>query len=65
LCIRKAPQSDRILTKAGELVGSTSAFSSPRCRPPHAAAIFIFHLCVLLYTMFFFLTGVNEIARCF
>jgi predicted PurR-regulated permease PerM len=47
-----------ILTKAGELVGSTSTFVlTVLSAATRATGVFIFHLCVLLYTMFFFLTG--------
>jgi predicted PurR-regulated permease PerM len=53
-----APYRAQILTKAGELVGSTSAFLfSALSATTRATAVFIFHFFVLLYTMFFFLTG--------
>jgi predicted PurR-regulated permease PerM len=55
---RIAPYRTQILTKAGELVGSTSAFLfSALSATTRATAVFIFHFAVLLYTMFFFLTG--------
>jgi predicted PurR-regulated permease PerM len=55
---RIAPYRAQILTKAGELVGSTSAFLfSALSATTRATAVFIFHFFVLLYTMFFFLTG--------
>ena len=48
----------QILTKAGELVGSTSTFLfAALSATTRATAVFIFHFFVLLYTMFFFLTG--------
>jgi predicted PurR-regulated permease PerM len=52
------PYRAQILTKAGELVGSTSAFLfAALSATTRATAVFIFHFFVLLYTMFFFLTG--------
>jgi predicted PurR-regulated permease PerM len=52
------PYRAQILTKAGELVGGTSAFLfAALSATTRATAVFIFHLFVLLYTMFFFLTG--------
>ncbi len=55
---RIEPYRAQILTKAGELVGSTSAFLfSALSATTRATAVFIFHFLVLLYTMFFFLTG--------
>jgi predicted PurR-regulated permease PerM len=55
---RVAPYRAQILTKAGELVGSTSAFLfSALSATTRATVVFIFHFFVLLYTMFFFLTG--------
>src|SRR5918999_2543923 len=55
---RIEPYREQILTKAGELVGSTSAFLfSALSATTRATALFIFHFFVLLYTMFFFLTG--------
>ena len=55
---RIEPYRAQILTKAGELVGSTSAFLfAALSATTRATAVFIFHVFVLLYTMFFFLTG--------
>jgi predicted PurR-regulated permease PerM len=61
---RLEPYRAQILTKAGELVGSTSAFLfSALSAATRATAIFIFQLVVLLYTMFFFLTGGPGLLR--
>jgi predicted PurR-regulated permease PerM len=55
---RIEPYRAQILTKAGELVGSTSGFLfSALSATTRATAVFIFHFFVLLYTMFFFLIG--------
>jgi predicted PurR-regulated permease PerM len=55
---RIEPYRAQILTKAGELVGSTSAFLfAALSATTRATALFIFHFFVLLYTMYFFLTG--------
>jgi predicted PurR-regulated permease PerM len=55
---RIEPYRAQILTKAGELVGSTSAFLfAALSATTRATALFFFHFVVLLYTMFFFLTG--------
>jgi predicted PurR-regulated permease PerM len=55
---RIEPYRAQILTKAGELVGSTSAFLfAVLSATTLATAVFFFHFFVLLYTMFFFLTG--------
>jgi predicted PurR-regulated permease PerM len=55
---RIAPYRAQILTKAGELVGSTSAFLfSALSATTRATVVFIFQFAILLYTMFFFLTG--------
>ena len=55
---RIEPYRAQILTKAGELVGSTSAFLfAALSATTRATAVFIFHFVVLLYTMFFFLIG--------
>jgi predicted PurR-regulated permease PerM len=52
------PYRAQIFTKAGELVGSTSAFIfGALSATTRASAVFIFHFVILLYTMFFFLTG--------
>jgi predicted PurR-regulated permease PerM len=53
-----APYRAQILTKAGDLAGSMSAFLfSALSATTRATAVFIFHFFVMLYTMFFFLTG--------
>jgi predicted PurR-regulated permease PerM len=55
---RIEPYRTQILTKTGELVGSTSAFLfAALSATTRATAVFIFHFFVVLYTMFFFLTG--------
>ena len=52
------PYRAQIFIKAGELVGSTSAFVfGALSATTRASAVFIFHFVILLYTMFFFLTG--------
>ena len=52
------PYRAQIFTKAGELVGSTGAFIfSALSATTRATAVFVFHFVILLYTMFFFLTG--------
>jgi predicted PurR-regulated permease PerM len=61
---RIEPYRAQILTKAGELVGSTSAFLfAALSATTRATAVFIFHFFVLLYTMFFFLTGGPGLLR--
>ena len=55
---RIEPYRAQILTKAGELVGSASAFLfTALSATTRATAVFIFHFFILLYTMFFFLIG--------
>jgi len=55
---RIAPYRAQILEKAGELVGSTSAFLfGALSATTRATALFVFYFFVLLYTMFFFLIG--------
>jgi predicted PurR-regulated permease PerM len=52
------PYRSQILIKAGELLGSMSAFFfAALSATTRATAVFIFHFVILLYTMFFFLTG--------
>jgi predicted PurR-regulated permease PerM len=52
------PYRAQIFIKAGELLGSTSAFVfGTLSATTRATALFIFQFVVLLYTMFFFLTG--------
>lgn len=61
---RVAPYRAQILTKAGELVGSTSTFLfAALSATTRATAVFIFHFFVLLYTMFYFLTGGPGLLR--
>ncbi len=61
---RIAPYREQILTTAGELVGSTSAFLfAALSATTRATALFVFHFFVLLYTMFFFLTGGPSLLR--
>ena len=61
---RIEPYRAQILSKAGELVGSTSAFLfAALSATTRATAIFIFHFFVLLYTMFFFFTGGPGLLR--
>jgi predicted PurR-regulated permease PerM len=61
---RIAPYRAQILLKAGELVGSTSAFLfAALSATTRATAVFIFQFFVLLYTMFFFLTGGPVLLR--
>jgi predicted PurR-regulated permease PerM len=58
------PYRSQILEKAGELVGSTSAFLfASLSAATRATAVFIFHFVVLLYTMFFFLIGGPALLR--
>ena len=50
------PYRAQIFLKAGELVGSTSAFIfGALSATTRASAVFIFHFVIMLYTMFFFL----------
>ena len=52
------PYRAQIFSKAGEVVASASAFIfSALSATTVATAVFIFHFVILLYTMFFFLTG--------
>jgi predicted PurR-regulated permease PerM len=52
------PYRAQIFTKAGDLLGSTSAFMfAALSATTRATAVFVFHFVILLYTMFFFLTG--------
>jgi predicted PurR-regulated permease PerM len=61
---RVEPYRAQILTKAGELVGSTSAFLfAALSATTRATAVFIFHFFVLLYTMFYFLIGGPGLLR--
>jgi predicted PurR-regulated permease PerM len=61
---RVEPYRAQILTHAGELVGSTSAFLfSVLSATTRATAVFIFQFFVLLYTMFFFLTEGPELLQ--
>jgi predicted PurR-regulated permease PerM len=61
---RLAPYRTQILTKAGELVGSTSTFLfAALSATTRATAVFIFQFFVLLYTMFYFLMGGPGLLR--
>ena len=61
---RIAPYRAQILTKAGEVVGSLSAFLfAALSATTRATAVFIFQFFVLLYTMFFFLTDGPGLLR--
>jgi predicted PurR-regulated permease PerM len=61
---RIEPYRAQILTKAGELLGSTSTFLfAALSATTRATAIFVFQFFVLLYTMFFFLTGGPSLLR--
>ena len=61
---RVAPYRAQIITKASELVGGTSAFLfGALSATTRATALFIFHFFVLLYTMFYFLTGGPGLLR--
>jgi predicted PurR-regulated permease PerM len=63
---RLAPYRGEILTKAGELVGSASAFLfAALSATTRATALFIFHFVVLLYTMFYFFMGGPGLLRTF
>ena len=58
------PYRAQIFTKAGELVGSISAFMfAALSATTRATAVFIFHFVILLYTMFFFLIGGPRLLR--
>jgi predicted PurR-regulated permease PerM len=53
-----APYRDEILTRAGALIGSLGAFLfDALSATTRATVLFVFHFFVLLYTMYFFLTG--------
>jgi predicted PurR-regulated permease PerM len=59
-----APYRAQILTKAGELVGRSGAFLfSALSATTVATAVLIFHILVLLYTMFFFFTDGPHLLR--
>ena len=61
---RVDPYREQILTKAGELVGGASAFLfAALSATTRATAVFIFQFVVMLYTMFFFLTGGPGLLR--
>jgi predicted PurR-regulated permease PerM len=52
-----APYREQILTRASELIGGVSSFLFDALSAgTRATALFVFHLFVLLYAMFFFLT---------
>jgi predicted PurR-regulated permease PerM len=59
-----APYREQILTKLGELVGGASAFVlNVLSATTRATALFVFHAFVLLYAMYFFLTGGPGLLR--
>ncbi len=59
---RVEPYRAQILTKAGELVGGAGKFLfAALSATTRATAVFIFQAFVLLYTMFYFLTGGPEL----
>jgi predicted PurR-regulated permease PerM len=61
---RIEPFREELLTKTGELVGTASAFVfAALSATTRATAVFIFHFFVMLYTMFFFLTGGPGLLR--
>ena len=61
---RIAPYRAQILLKAGELLGSTSTFLfAALSASTRATAVFFFDFLVLLYTMFYFLTGGPGLLR--
>jgi predicted PurR-regulated permease PerM len=61
---RIEPYREQVLAKAGELVGSASAFLfAALSATTRATAVFFFHFFVLIYTMFFFLTGGPGLLR--
>lgn len=58
------PYRAQILTKAGEFVGSMSAFLfAALSATTRATAVFVFQFVVMLYTMFFFLIGGPGLLR--
>jgi predicted PurR-regulated permease PerM len=58
------PYRGEIVTKVGELIGQTSTFLfSAFSATTRATALFFFNLFVLLYTMYFFLTGGSGLLR--
>lgn len=61
---RVAPYRAQILTAAGDLVASASTFLfGALSATTRATAVFLFHFAVLLYTMFYFLTGGPGLLR--
>jgi predicted PurR-regulated permease PerM len=61
---RIEPFREQLLTKTGELVGTASAFVfAALSATTRATAVFIFHFFVMLYTMFFFLTGGPDLLK--
>jgi predicted PurR-regulated permease PerM len=61
---RIEPFREQLITKTGELVGTASAFVfAALSATTRATALFIFHFFVMLYTMFFFLTGGPDLLR--
>jgi predicted PurR-regulated permease PerM len=61
---RIEPYRGQILTKIGDLVGSTGSFLvNAISATTVATAVFVFHFVVMLYTMFFFLLGGPGLLR--
>ena len=58
------PYRELIITRAGELVGSTSGYVfDALSATTRATVLFVFHFVVMLYTMFFFLTDGPSMVR--
>lgn len=58
------PYREQILTKLGELVGAASSFVfDVLSATTRATALFVFHTGVMLYAMYFFLTGGPSMLR--
>ena len=59
-----APYREQLLTKIGELISGVSAFLfKVLSATTRATALFVFHSFVLLYAMYFFLTGGPEASQ--
>ena len=59
-----APYRAEILTKAGELIGATGAMViTALSATTRTFVVFLFHFVVMLYTMYFFLTGGPTLVR--
>jgi predicted PurR-regulated permease PerM len=58
------PYREQILTRAGELIGSTGGFVFNALQATtKATVLFVFHFAVMLYAMFFFLTDGAAMVR--